>query len=156
MSQDEFKLQNQSADQTQGQKQGLLRNSLGNQQLYDSASSTSSDSPSVTGERWITLCEYFEVEQDGMYSFEVPKGEESYPILLINKEKQLYALHDECPHRRLKISSQGYIDDEHVYCGFHHWGFKIDSGAHLLPTGICVDHYAVKIESGQVLINISW
>lgn len=156
MSQDEFKLQKQSADQTQVPKKSLLQNSQDKQRLYAITSKASSDSQTITRERWIILCDYPEVEQEGLYSFEIPKHEQNYPILLINKEKQLYALHDECPHRRLKISSQGYINDDHVYCGFHHWGFKIDDGAHLLPTGICVDHYSVKIESGQVFIKIQW
>ena len=148
--------QDESTDRTQAPKKNLLRSGQDKRQLYASTSSKNSDLQAMKNEHWIILCDYSEVEQDGLYAFDIPKDGQDYPIVLINKDKKLYALHDECPHRRLKISSQGYIDDEHVYCGFHHWGFKIDNGAHLLPTGICVDHYAVRVEDQQVLIKVTW
>lgn len=158
MSQDEFN-SHKSAPEKSVQKTGLLRNKSGLNQEYgpqDSSQIPTSGSTVSLDRRWLILCNYSEVEQEGLYPFEVDRENSDYPIVLINKAGQFYALHDECPHRRVKLSSQGYLDDEHIYCGFHHWGFKIDSGAHLLPTGICVEHYPIKLENKQVLIGVTW
>lgn len=106
--------------------------------------------------RWIELCERSETLADGLYTYEVRKGEYDHPILLIRLNGTLYALHDECPHRRIQISESGYIDGDVVYCGWHHWGFKIESGAHIVPTGICVERYEVKEDNDKVFIGVTW
>ena len=160
MSQDEFKSQSPGSDQKQAPKAGLLRNSQEGQYNY-SLSKWVNQEPNFNPmqpltHRWVILCEYADVKEDGLYPFEINKDEYSYPIVLINKVGQFYALHDQCPHRRVKLSSQGYLDGENIYCGLHHWGFKIDNGAHLLPTGICVDHYPVRVDENQVLIGVTW
>ena len=160
MSQDEFKSQSQDSDHKQAPKTGLLRNSQGIQHnfgLFKGLNQEPNHNPMPTlTHRWLILCEYADVEEEGLYPFEINKDEYSYPIVLINKVGQFYALHDQCPHRRVKLSSQGYLDGDNVYCGLHHWGFKLEDGAHLLPTGICVDHYPVRIDNKQILIGVTW
>jgi nitrite reductase/ring-hydroxylating ferredoxin subunit len=116
-----------------------------------------STKPSISSPtRWIELCERSETLADGLYPYEVRKGEYDHPILLIRLNGALYALHDECPHRRIQISESGYIDGDVVYCGWHHWGFKIESGAHIVPTGICVARYEVKEDHDKVFIGVTW
>ena len=117
---------------------------------------TSSPSLGRSSDRWILLCDRSETQDDGLYSYEIPKGEYQYPILLMRVGGSLYALHDECPHRRVPISDRGYINEDVVYCGYHNWGFKIDIGAHTMPTGVCVDRYDVREEDDKVYIKVSW
>ena len=154
MSQDDFKPQKQAP------KTGLLRNGQEVQHnfgLFKGPNQESNHNAMQTlTHRWLILCDYIDVEEDGLYPFEINKDECSYPIVLINKVGQFYALHDQCPHRRVKLSSQGYLDGDNIYCGLHHWGFKLDNGAHLLPTGICVDHYPIRIDNKQILIGVTW
>ena len=98
---------------------------------------------------WRWLGEAATLEGDGLYPFELEReGEEPLPVLVVQHAGSLYALHDECPHRHIKISEQGYIDPERemVVCGWHHWGFSLETGDYMLPTGVCVPVYLVKRE----------
>jgi nitrite reductase/ring-hydroxylating ferredoxin subunit len=150
-SQSESQAKSQSQSSTEPTAKSLLKNQPG---LVKSSSHPMFATKEPEIMTWHTLCEESVIAEDGLYAFEIPQNTYQHPIVLINKAGVLYALHDECPHRRVKISSQGYVDDENIYCGFHHWGFKLETGAHLLPTGICVAHYQVRIENGQVQIKI--
>ena len=118
--------------------------------------STSSPSADHLPTRWLPLCDLSETVEEGLYSYEITKGEYPHPILLMRINGRLYALHDECPHRRVPISDRGYIDDHVVYCGHHNWGFNIDDGAHTMPTGVCVERYDVKEEGHKVYIKVHW
>jgi nitrite reductase (NADH) small subunit len=112
------------------------------------------DSPSTL--RWVEVCDEDEVLVEGLYPYDVDRDEMKYPILIIRTHKSLYALHDECPHRRVSLSEKGYLDGDVVHCGWHHWGFKVESGAHTIPTGVCVGRFDLKIEEGRVSIGLPW
>ena len=116
------------------------------------ASSTSSQGPSAT--QWVEICAEDEVSVEGIYSYEIERYERAYPIILVRTSGGLYALHDECPHRRTMLSSEGYLEGEVIHCGWHHWGFSLETGAHTLPTQICVERFDVSVEEGQVWISV--
>ena len=118
--------------------------------------SSSSPSRGLPESRWLPLCDLSDTVEDGLYAYQIPKGEHHYPILLMRVDGRLYALHDQCPHRRVPISERGYIDDDVVYCGYHNWGFNIENGAHIVPTGVCVDRYDVKEDHDKVYIKVPW
>lgn len=104
---------------------------------------------------WQDVCASDEVEEDSLYSFELLLNGSLHPVLIFRHEGRLHALHDECPHRRLPISSTGYIQDQAVYCGEHHWGFNIEDGAHLVPTGICVSVYPIREENQRIQVALT-
>ena len=128
---------------------------LGGARTGGNASDTSTAEDASTL-RWVDLCECEEVVDVGLYPHEVTRDGYPYPILLIRTEGGLYGLHDECPHRQIAISEMGYLEGEVVRCGWHHWGFHVESGDHIIPTGVCVDHFKVKEEGGRVLIGLPW
>jgi len=106
---------------------------------------------------WTWLGDAAELDGDGLYPFELEReGEPTLPVLVVQHQGALYALHDECPHRHIKISEQGYIDPERemVVCGWHHWGFHLSSGEYMLPTGVCVPVYLVKEERGALWVML--
>ena len=119
-------------------------------------SSISNQGEPLKTSRWIELCSEDEVLNKGIYSYATDRDEAEYPILIVRTDSGLHALHDECPHRRVAISERGYLDGEVVHCGFHHWGFEIETGAHTMSTGICIDRFEVKVEGGRVLIGVPW
>lgn len=118
------------------------------------ASLESADAP--RSPRWVKLCDAAEVAEVGLYPHEVTRGADPYPLLLIRTEGGLHALHDECPHRRIAISEMGYLEGEVVRCGWHHWGFHVENGEHIIPTGVCVDRFAVREEAGEVWVDLPW
>lgn len=106
---------------------------------------------------WAWLADEGELSGDGLYPFELEReGAPPLSILVIQHEGELYALQDECPHRHIKISEQGYIDPARgmVVCGWHHWGFHLETGAFMLPTGVCVPVYLVKVDQGALWVMI--
>jgi len=110
-------------------------------------------SEETTRDAWRWLAEASELDGDGLYPFELSQeGEAALDVLVVKHAGALYALQDECPHRHIKISEQGYIDPERemVVCGWHHWGFHLETGDFMLPTGVCVPVYLVK-EEGEAL-----
>ena len=106
--------------------------------------------------RWVELCTSEDTLVDGLYPFDISKDDDDFPILLLRVNGSLYALHDECPHRRIRISESGYLDGDNVHCGWHHWGFSIHTGEHTVPTGVCVNRFEVREEEGKISLGIPW
>ncbi len=134
------------------------------------SNSRSAGAAGAAGE-WRRVCDESDVSQDGLYAFDVglapaqageqageQEGEQApltLPLLVHRRGEELSALHDECPHRRVKISSRGYIKDDLVFCGWHHWGFHLRTGAHMIPTGICVPTYPLALRDGALWVMLS-
>ena len=111
--------------------------------------------PSSTSSNWVELCSSDDVSTKGLYPFDLDRDGFTFPLLVIRTIGGLYALHDECPHRRVPISESGYLDGQVVHCGWHHWGFSVETGEHTIPTGNCVERFDVKEENGLVWINLT-
>lgn len=79
-----------------------------------------------------------------------------YPLVLVKDRGQFYAFYDECPHRRVPLSSQGYLDTERnfIVCGFHRWGFHLKTGKHMIPTGNCIKTYETKIDCHYLWVQL--
>ena len=120
-----------------------------------------------------------DVLEDGLYPFSAPINQQQdlaqslhphldwsglsadqadehvYPLVLVKDRGHIYAFHDECPHRRLPISEQGYIDTERnlVMCGFHRWGFDLSTGKHMIPTGNCIKSFLTYISDQYIWVE---
>ena len=103
---------------------------------------------------WFELGPLEELTEDGLYGYEIELAEGAHPVLIAQREGARYALHDECPHRHVKLSTEGYLEDDRVVCGFHRWSFHLDTGAHMIPTGICVATYQLKEEGGSLWVAL--
>lgn len=117
----------------------------------------SASTPLMTSQlHWVDLCPREEVSEIGLFPTEVDRGGAPYPLLLIRTGTGLYALHDECPHRHIPISESGYLDGDVVHCGWHHWGFSVETGAHIIPTGNCVPTFPLREEGEMIQIALPW
>jgi 3-phenylpropionate/trans-cinnamate dioxygenase ferredoxin subunit len=91
-----------------------------------------------------------------LYPFQLKnQNQQIWEIIVYQIENQLYAMLDQCPHRRVPISSKGYFENQKLVCGWHLWQFDPKSGTHVAPpTGNCVPMYPIKIEDEELWVSI--
>ena len=70
-----------------------------------------------------------------------------------NAEYEVFALLDKCPHKGGPLS-QGIVFGRHVACPLHNWSVGLADGEAVAPDSGCAKRFAVKIEAGQVYLNI--
>ena len=70
-----------------------------------------------------------------------------------NADDEVFALLDRCPHKGGPLS-QGIVFGRKVACPLHGWNIGLDDGNAVAPDVGCARSYAVKIEGGQVWIEI--
>lgn len=67
---------------------------------------------------------------------------------------EVFALKDECPHRKGPLS-QGIVHDTTVTCPLHNWKIDLASGEAKAPDEGCTRSYPVKVENGQVFLGLT-
>ena len=66
---------------------------------------------------------------------------------------EVFALKDECPHRKGPLS-QGIVHDTTVTCPLHNWKIDLASGKAKAPDEGCTRSYRVKVENGRVYLGL--
>jgi nitrite reductase (NADH) small subunit len=67
-------------------------------------------------------------------------------------DDRVFALIDRCPHKGGPLS-QGIVFGDKVACPLHNWTIDLDSGRAAAPDEGCVRRFAVRVESGRVLLD---
>jgi len=75
------------------------------------------------------------------------------PILLIKKDRKIYAYDDRCPHQQCLIS-RGAITDAVVICPCHDWKFKIKTGKYTDEPVLGLTSFDVKVQDGKIWVKI--
>jgi nitrite reductase (NADH) small subunit len=70
-----------------------------------------------------------------------------------NAEDEVFALRDKCPHKGGPLS-QGIVFGKKVACPLHGWNICLDDGNAVAPDKGCAQTFAVKVENGQVLLEV--
>ena len=65
----------------------------------------------------------------------------------------VFALKDECPHRKGPLS-QGIVHDTTVTCPLHNWKIDLASGKAKAPDEGCTRNFPVKVENGRVYLGL--
>jgi nitrite reductase (NADH) small subunit len=65
----------------------------------------------------------------------------------------VFALRDECPHRKGPLS-QGIVHDTTVTCPLHNWKIDLASGEARAPDKGCSRSYPVKLENGRIYLGL--
>jgi len=68
-------------------------------------------------------------------------------------DDRVFALKDECPHRKGPLS-QGIVHDTTVTCPLHNWKIDLASGNAKAPDQGCTRSYPVKVEDGRVHLGL--
>lgn len=100
--------------------------------------------------RWVKLCTVGEVPQPGNV---VELETDGVAICLANANGELSALDNVCPHRGGPLG-QGWMEGEMVVCPWHSWTFHAKTGAADYPPNEWVRVFPVRVEDGEVLIEI--
>ena len=68
-------------------------------------------------------------------------------------DDEVFALHDKCPHKGGPLS-QGLVHGKRVTCPLHAWNIELASGQAVAPDQGHCGVFLVKVENGQVMLNI--
>jgi toluene monooxygenase system ferredoxin subunit len=74
-------------------------------------------------------------------------------VLLINVNGGIHAYADSCPHLGTRLS-QGSLRRNVLTCSTHGWEFDAGIGQGINPRTACLESFAVKVENGDILIDV--
>ena len=104
---------------------------------------------------WVDLCALSDLTEGEVHGFELERSSEPpLTLAVVRLAETIYALYDECPHRRVKFSEGGFIEGEMIICSWHQWGFNLETGAHMIPTGNCVKTYQTRVLNERVEVSV--
>jgi len=83
----------------------------------------------------------------------VVKNGEAEIAVFRNKNDEVFAVNDSCPHKQGKLS-QGIVHGQSVTCPLHNWKIDLTTGEAMGPDEGCTGHYATKVEDGKILLEI--
>src|ERR1700722_7262951 len=78
---------------------------------------------------------------------------EGQQVLLTNVDGDIRAYADCCPHLRTRLS-QGSLRQNVLVCATHGWEFDASSGQGINPKTACLESFAVKVENGDIMLDI--
>ena len=70
-----------------------------------------------------------------------------------NTKDEVFAVNDECPHRKGQLS-QGIVHDKSVTCPLHNWKIDLTTGEAMGPDEGCTGHYQVKVDNGKIFLEL--
>src|SRR5262249_11116245 len=82
----------------------------------------------------------------------VRAGEREFAVF--NRDGQVYVLDGQCPHRVGSFGA-GTLEGDRLYCPLHGWEFDLKTGACLTNPERPVRRYRVRIENGQIEIDMA-
>ena len=101
---------------------------------------------------WIQVCQADDIEAEDVIRFD--HGDRTFAIYRSNDD-QYYASDGLCTHENVHLAG-GFVMDNIIECPKHNGRFDIATGeAKGAPACIDLRTYPVKVEGGQVLIDIS-
>jgi nitrite reductase/ring-hydroxylating ferredoxin subunit len=76
------------------------------------------------------------------------------PYVICNVNGEFYAINGTCPHRGAPLA-HGALHGHIVVCPWHAWEFDCRTGEYDYDSSIRIEKYPVKIEGGEILIDLS-
>ena len=97
------------------------------------------------------ICKLEEIPQLGSRVVKCKNGNDI--AIFRNAEDNVFALTDKCPHKGGPLS-QGIVYGETVACPLHGWQIGLDTGEAAAPDVGCANRHAVKVEGGEVYLEL--
>jgi len=104
----------------------------------------------MTQRAWIPICR---VEDIPVLGARVVKSACGNIAVFRNAEDEVFALEDRCPHKGGPLS-QGIVHGTKVTCPLHNWSIQLADGCAVAPDQGCTRSYPVKVEAGQIFLQI--
>lgn len=106
---------------------------------------------SMNEERWIEIGKVDEIPPLGA---RIVSGPDGNIAIFRNKQDEIFALRDACPHAGGPLS-QGIVHDKTVTCPLHNWKIELETGTACFPDEGCTNVYDVKVEDGVIFLNLA-
>lgn len=106
---------------------------------------------STTKSKWIDIGPLDAIPVRGSRVVKSPVG---CIALFRTAENEVYAIDDKCPHKAGPLS-QGIVHGKSVTCPLHNWVIDLSSGLALGADKGQVRTFALRIESGRILLDAS-
>jgi nitrite reductase (NADH) small subunit len=103
---------------------------------------------------WRFVCKLDELPVLGARVVERSEDEGGNVAVFRNDKDVVFALLDKCPHKGGPLS-QGIVFGERVACPLHNWTIELKSGEAVAPDVGCTKRFAVKIEAGDVFVDLA-
>lgn len=101
--------------------------------------------------QWKAVCSLAEIPVLGARV--VKRAAQPNVAIFRTSEDTVFALRDCCPHRGGPLS-QGIVFGERVACPLHNWSIELQSGCAVAPDEGRTQKFSVKVENGQVYLDI--
>jgi nitrite reductase (NADH) small subunit len=101
--------------------------------------------------QWKAICGVAEIPVLGARV--VKRQSQPNVAIFRNSEDKIFALLDRCPHKGGPLS-QGIVFGERVACPLHNWSIELPTGCAMTPDEGCTQKFSVKVEDGQVYLDI--
>lgn len=104
-------------------------------------------------DQWKIICKVDDIPRLGARVVQRGIDKTNVAVFRTSGDK-VFALLDSCPHKGGPLS-QGIVYGEKVACPLHNWQIELDSGCASAPDEGCTRHFAVKVEQGDVYLNLA-
>jgi nitrite reductase (NADH) small subunit len=101
---------------------------------------------------WKVICNVDDIPVLG--SRVVQRTGQTNVAIFRNSENKVFALLDKCPHKGGPLS-QGIVFGERVACPLHNWNIELQSGCAVAPDEGCTQKFSVRVENGQVSLDVA-
>jgi nitrite reductase (NADH) small subunit len=102
--------------------------------------------------QWKVICKVEDIPVLGARV--VKRNAQPNVAIFRNSEDKVFALLDRCPHKGGPLS-QGIVFGERVACPLHNWSIELQSGCAVSPDEGCTKKFSVKVEGGQVSLDLA-
>ena len=99
---------------------------------------------------WQVICKVDDIPRLGARRVQRDKGVEV--AVFRNAEDKVFALLDQCPHKRGPLS-QGLVFGETVVCPLHNWHIGLADGCAQAPDEGRTTRFAVQVVDGAVFLD---
>ena len=73
-------------------------------------------------------------------------------LVVIRYDDQVSVLFGRCLHRAA-LMSDGYVDGDNLFCGVHHWDYRLDSGVSEYNNEEALHKFTAWVEDDSVLVD---
>ena len=99
---------------------------------------------------WIAIGDIADIPLRGARCVKTPQGKIA---VFRTAENEVFAIEDHCPHKGGPLS-QGIVHGRKVACPLHNWNIQLDDGCAVAPDQGCAKSFPVKVEAGEVFLQI--
>lgn len=103
-------------------------------------------------QQWKPICAVADIPSLGARRVLRPQGGEV--AVFRAADDHVFALLDRCPHKGGPLS-QGIVFGHEVACPLHNWTIGLDNGCARAPDEGCTPIFSVKVEGGQVFLDVN-